>query len=44
MILLWGGDEVEIALKNQWFCKGLIAKYRVCAAKGLPDYNISRGV
>ena len=43
-ILLWGGNEVEIALQNQWFCKGLTAKYRVCAQKGLPDYNISRGV
>jgi hypothetical protein len=43
-ILLWGGDEVEIALKNQWFCKGLTAKYRVCAQKGLPDYHISLGV
>lgn len=44
IILLWGGDEVEIALKNQWFCKGLTAKYRVCAARGLPDYHISLGV
>ncbi|MEA3341844.1 MAG: restriction endonuclease [Chloroflexota bacterium] len=44
IILLWGGDEVEIALQNQWFCKGLTAKYRVCVAKGLPDYHISHGV
>lgn len=44
IILLWDDDEVEIALQNQWFCKGLTAKYRVCAAKGLPDYHISRGV
>lgn len=44
IILLWGGDEVEIALQNQWFCKGLTAKYRVCVARGLPDYHISLGV
>ncbi len=44
IILLWGGDEIEFALRNQYFCKGLAAKYRICVAKGLPDYNITRGV
>jgi hypothetical protein len=44
VILLWAGDEVEIALRNRWFCKGLMAKYRTCVAMGLPDYHISRGV
>lgn len=44
VILLWAGDEVEIALENKWFCKGLMAKYRTCVAMGLPDYHISRGV
>jgi len=43
-ILLWGGDEVEVALEKRWFCKGLLAKYRMSVAKGLPDYNISLGV
>ncbi len=40
-ILLWTGSEVEIALRNRWFCKGLMEKYRVCLAKGTPDYHIS---
>jgi len=44
VILLWGGDEVEFALREECFCQGLTAKYRVCIAKGLPDYNISREV
>lgn len=46
-ILFWDGDEIEIALRNHWFCQGLTAKYRVCLAKGVPDYhlrNISPGV
>jgi hypothetical protein len=41
-ILLWSGDEVKLALQHKWFCKGLIAKYRWCATRGLPDYHISR--
>ena len=44
VILLWGGDEVGFALREKCFCKGLTAKYRVCVAKGLPNYNILRGV
>jgi hypothetical protein len=44
IILLWTGDEVDIALQNHWFCKGLLAKYRTCVALGLPDYHILRGV
>ncbi len=44
IILLWGGDEIEFALRNKYFCKGVAAKYRICVAKGLPDYNITRGV
>ncbi|MCP4112380.1 MAG: restriction endonuclease [Desulfobacteraceae bacterium] len=43
-ILLWVGDEVEIALKNGWMCKGLIKKYRLCVEKGIPDYHIQLGV
>lgn len=44
MILLWDGEEVEIALQNRWFCRGLMAKYRVCLAKGLPNYHITGGI
>ncbi len=44
IILLWGGDEIKFALRSKYFCKGLAAKYRICVAKGLPDYNITRGV
>lgn len=40
IILLWTGEEVEIALEKRWFCKGLVAKYRVCVAKGLSDHSI----
>lgn len=39
-ILLWDGDEIEIALRNHWFCRGLTAKYRICLAKGVPDFHI----
>ncbi len=41
-ILLWSGDEVGFALQEKCFCKGLTAKYRVCVAKGISDYNILR--
>ncbi len=44
IILLWGGDEVDMALRKKWFSKGLTAKYRTCVAKGLPDYHIAQGV
>ena len=39
-ILLWTGEEVELALKKSLMRKGLIAKYRRCVEEGLPDYNI----
>jgi hypothetical protein len=40
-ILLWTGEEVEYALRKNYFCRALIAKYHNCIEKGLPDYNIS---
>lgn len=40
-ILLWGGDEVAYALENRYMRQGLLAKYRHCVERGLPDYNIS---
>ncbi len=40
VILLWGGDEIEFALREKRFCEGLVLKYRICVAKGLPDYHI----
>lgn len=43
VILLWSGDEVKFSLEHRYFCKGLVAKYRVCVAKGIPDYYISQG-
>lgn len=43
-ILLWTGNEVEIALQHRLFCRGLTAKYRNCVAKGVPDYHIFREV
>lgn len=39
-ILLWTGKEVEFALKKKYICRALLAKYRSCIEKGLPDYNI----
>ncbi len=44
IILLWGGDEVEIALGKKCFLKGLTAKYRACVTKGIPNYHIVQGV
>jgi len=43
-ILLWEGNEIDLALQNKWMCKGLLAKYRACVEEGLPDYRIKLGV
>jgi hypothetical protein len=37
-VLLWGGDEIEFALKNRYFCKGLLAKYRNAVEHTMPLY------
>jgi hypothetical protein len=39
-ILLWTGEEVELALKKKQLRKGLVAKYHRCVEEGLPDYNL----
>ncbi|MGD0091879.1 MAG: hypothetical protein ABSE73_18345 [Planctomycetota bacterium] len=43
VILLWTGDEVEFALKNKCFIRGLQRKYKASLMKGLPNYNIKTG-
>jgi Restriction endonuclease len=39
-ILLWNGEEVKYALREELICELLILKYRVCVEDGLPDYDI----
>lgn len=43
-ILLVTGAEIDAALRGKYLCEGLIAKYRACVEKGMPDYNIERGL
>ena len=43
-ILLVTGAEIDAALRGKYLCKGLVAKYRACVEKGMPDYNIERGL
>ena len=43
-ILLWSGDELEIALRNGWMCQGLRKKYRFYVENGMPDYHLAMGV
>jgi hypothetical protein len=39
-VLLWSGYEIDFALKNRCFCKGLLAKYRNAVEYALPTYSI----
>ena len=39
-ILLRGGEEIAFALENRYMRQGLLAKYRYCVERGLPDYDI----
>src|SRR5579862_5855854 len=41
-VLLWEGEEISHALPRREMCKGLKAKYRYAAEKGLSDYNLKR--
>lgn len=43
-ILLVTGAEIDAALRGKYLCRGLMTKYRACVEKGMPDYNIERGV
>lgn len=43
-ILLVTGAEIDAALRERYLCRGLMAKYRACVEKGMPDYNIERGL
>ena len=40
-ILLWRPKEVEHALRGHRMRSGLVAKYRSCVERGLPDYDIT---
>ena len=42
-ILLWDGNEIEYALKQEAICKFLVLKYRICVEDGLPNYDIREG-
>jgi hypothetical protein len=39
-ILLWNGNELGFALRNQMLCESLEAKYRYCIETGKPDFNL----
>jgi len=39
-ILIWQGDEIDLALREARMCDGLMRKYRHAVEYGLPDYNL----
>ena len=39
-ILLWQGDEIELALEQKRLTKGLLTKFRHAVEHGLPDFNL----
>lgn len=39
-ILLWSGEEMNYALRQERMCDLLLLKYRVCVEDGLPDYDV----
>jgi hypothetical protein len=39
-VLLWSGEKIAYALKNQCFRQALIKKYRFCIESGITYYNI----
>jgi hypothetical protein len=39
-ILLWNGDELEMALQDKRMCEGLRAKYRYAVEHGLPEFDL----
>lgn len=41
-VLLWEGDEVELAISKEIMVAGLLAKFRHAVEEGFPDYNIQR--
>jgi hypothetical protein len=39
-ILLWQGDEIDLALRRKVMVRGLVEKYRHAVTFGLPDLNV----
>jgi len=39
-ILLWNGDEIELALTKKKMRVGLTAKYRKAVEFGIPDFSL----
>lgn len=42
-ILLWEGSEIDYALQNHCFRRGLIQKYRYCVERAAANYRIDLG-
>jgi Restriction endonuclease len=42
-IILWTGDQVEYALKNENICELCEMKYRMCVDHGMPDFDVTTG-
>ncbi len=44
-ILLWPGDEIEIAIKKRKMAEGLKIKYHMAVERGVPDFSLlTKGV
>lgn len=41
-ILVWQGQEIDVAIRKKKLRAGLMAKYRHAVEYGLPDYNLQR--
>lgn len=42
-ILLWSNDEIDYCIRERFFTKGLVQKFRYCIQHGKPNYNVRVG-
>lgn len=40
-ILLWEQNDIDICLKNEYFCSGLKLKFQECVKSGTPDFRLN---
>ena len=43
-VLLWQGEEIDLALRKQRMKNGMLLKHRHSIETGMPDYNLLAGV
>ena len=40
LVLLWNGEEIELALRGKMMRRGLVQKYHHALSHGFPDFNL----